>query len=224
MQLTCKILNGFHPICTKRESNACDTDERLEEVDCFKYLGSQVATDAGYERDVVHRMNVGYREWGVLYSVLSNRGLMINAKKCLYEGVIEPTASYEAEVWGMRSSERSKVNVLEMKCLTSLVGVSRIDRVRNKAIRIRAGIERELASRADQRVLKWFGHVERMDEYRTARRVLMAEVSGRRARGRPRLGWMDGVKLALGTQVWRWRLRDNAQKNGKSGASWYICK
>ena len=41
-----------------------------------------------------------------------------------------------------------------------------------------AGIERELPSRADQRVLRWFGHVERMAEYRMARRVLMAEVSG----------------------------------------------
>ena len=30
-----------------------------------------------------------------------------------------------------------------------------------------------------------------------ARRVLMAEVSGGRVRGRPRLGWMDGVKVAL---------------------------
>ena len=30
-----------------------------------------------------------------------------------------------------------------------------------------------------------------------ARRVLMAEVSGVRVRGRPRLGWMDGVKVAL---------------------------
>ena len=26
-----------------------------------------------------------------------------------------------------------------------------------------AGIERELARRVDQRVLSWFGHVERMD-------------------------------------------------------------
>ena len=41
----------------------------------------------------------------------------------------------------------------------------------------RSGIERELASRADQRVLRSFGHVERMDEYRMERRVLMAEVS-----------------------------------------------
>ena len=59
-------------------------------------------------------------------------------------------------------------------------------------MRRRAGIERELASRADQRVLRWFAHVERMDEYRMARRVLMAEVSGGWVRGRPRLGWMDG--------------------------------
>ena len=39
--------------------------------------------------------------------------------------------------------------------------------------------------------------MERMDEYRMARRVLMAEVSGRRVRGRQRLGWMHGVKVTL---------------------------
>ena len=83
-------------------------------------------------------------------SVLSNRGLGINAKQCLYEGVIVPTALYGAEAWGMRSAERREVNVLEMKCFRSLVGVSRMDRVRNEEVRMRAGIERELASRADQ--------------------------------------------------------------------------
>ena len=91
--------------------------EPLEEVDCFKYLGS----------DVVHRMNYGYRAWGAQKSVLSNRGSGIKAKKCLYEGVIVPTAVYGAEAWGMRSAERRKVNVLEMKYLRSLVGVSRRD-------------------------------------------------------------------------------------------------
>ena len=47
-------------------------------------------------------------------------------------------------------------------------------------MRWRGGIEKELASRADQRVLRWFGQVERMDEYRMPRRVLVAEVSGGR--------------------------------------------
>ena len=50
----------------------------------------------------------------------------------------------------MRSAESKKVNVIEMKCLRSLVGVSRMDRVKNGEVRMRAGTERELASRADQ--------------------------------------------------------------------------
>ena len=42
--------------------------------------------------------------------------------------------------------------------------------------------------------------MERMVDYRMYRRVLMAEVSGGRVRGRPRLGGMDGVKGALGNR------------------------
>ena len=59
--------------------------ELIEEMDCFKYLRSQVAADGGCERDVVHRMNEGYRAWGALKSVLSIRGLGKKVKKCLYE-------------------------------------------------------------------------------------------------------------------------------------------
>ena len=54
--------------------------EPLEEVDCFKYLGSQVAADGACEMDLVHRMNEGYRAWGALKSVLSNKELGIKAK------------------------------------------------------------------------------------------------------------------------------------------------
>ena len=67
-------------------------------------------------------------------------------------------------------------------------------------MRRRARIETELASRVDQRVLRWFRHVERIDEYYMARRVLMADVGGGWLRGRPMLGWMDGVKMALGSR------------------------
>ena len=96
--------------------------------------------------------------------MLSNGGLGITAKKCIYEGVIVPMALHGAETWGMRSAKRRKVNVLE--------------KFGRSFTTDRAGIENELASTADRRVLRWFGHVERMDEYRMARRVLIAEVSG----------------------------------------------
>ena len=78
-------------------------------------------------------------------------------KKCIYEGVIVPTALYGAESWGMRSAERRKVNVFVMTRSRSLVGVSRMDK----------GMRRCVGE----------------DEYRMARRVLIAHLSG----GRPRL-------------------------------------
>ena len=59
-----------------------------------------------------------------------------------------------------------------------------------------------------------------MDDYRMSRRVLMAEVSGGRGRGRPRLSWMDGVKIALGN---RGMTVEAARKTEKSGEPWYIC-
>ena len=74
-----------------------------------------------------------------------------------------------------------------------------------------------LASRADQRVLRWFGHVERMDDSRMARRALVAEVSGGRVRGRPRLGWMDGVKVVLGN---RGMTVEAARKCAKDRKEW----
>ena len=71
--------------------------------------------------------------------MLNNRGLGINVKKCPYERVIVPTALYGAESWGMRSAERRKVNVLEMKCLIYLFEVSRMARVTNEEVRIKNG-------------------------------------------------------------------------------------
>ena len=47
---------------------------------------------------------------------------------------------YRAEAWGIRSAERRRVNVLEIKCLRSLFEVSQMDRVRNEEVRRRAGI------------------------------------------------------------------------------------
>ena len=43
-------------------------------------------------------------------------------------------------------------------------------------------------------VFRWFGHVERMDNEQLLKKVMNVKVDGRSARGRPRFGWMDGVK------------------------------
>ena len=181
--------------CTRNEDgarlNGMLNGEVLKEVDQFKYLGSVIAVNGGVEADVRHRVNEGCKVLGALKVVMKNRGQGMNVKKVFYEKVVVPTVMYGSESWGMKVNERQKLNVFEMKYLRSMTGVSRLDRVRNEVVR------RELAARVDMNVLRWFGHVERMDNERLLKKVMNAKVDGRSARGRPRFGWMDGVNRAL---------------------------
>ena len=56
-------------------------------------------------------------------------------------------------------------------------------------------------------------------EVRMASRVLMAEVSGKQVRGRPRIGWMDCIKVALGS---RGMTVETARKMGSGEEPWCI--
>ena len=62
-----------------------------------------------------------------------------------------------------------------------------------------------------------------MDEYRMARRVLTAEVSGGRVTGRPRLGSMNGVMVALGNRGVTVEAVRQYAKDRKECRVWCIC-
>ena len=66
-------------------------------------------------------------------------------------------------------------------------------------------------------VLRWFGHLERMDNERLLKKVMNAKVNGRGARERSRIGWMDGVKRAL--NVRRMDMRE-ASEHARNRNEW----
>ena len=53
--------------------------------------------------------------------------------------------------------------------------------------------------RIERKMLKWFGHIERMEEGRLVKRVNRANVESNTGRGRPQRRWRDKRKdLLLG--------------------------
>ena len=117
--------------------------------------------------------------------MFSCRATGMNVKRRLYEGVAVPTALYEDEKWSMGVAEKKRLNVMEMRCQKSTSGITCMDRVRNEEVQRRTGVTRELADRAEQCVLRWFGHMERMEEERLVKRFLGSDV---RLSGRLRTG------------------------------------
>ena len=82
-----------------------------------------------------HRVNEGCKVLGALKGVMKNRRLGMDVKEVLDEKVVMLTVVYGSESWGMKVTERQKLNVFEMKCLRSMTGVSQLNRVRNEVVR-----------------------------------------------------------------------------------------
>ncbi|VDP37763.1 unnamed protein product [Heligmosomoides polygyrus] len=72
---------------------------------------------------------------------------------------------------------------METKMLRWTAGVTRLDRVRNDAIRQRFGIA-PIAEKLREARLRWYGHVLRANDDTVRKIGLNLEVPGKRPRGR----------------------------------------
>src|SRR5215469_10362862 len=115
----------------------------------------------------------------------------------IYESMVITKVMYGYEGWVLNADDRHRLEVFEMKGLRNMCGVTRRDRIRNVRIREWCGWERKIISRYEEGLLRWYGHIVRMDEERLVRRVYEGVVDGNRGRGRPKRKWMDGVREAL---------------------------
>ena len=84
-----------------------------------------------------------------------------------------------------------------MDNLRGVLGVRRIDKMRNEVIRELCGVEKGVKERISESILRWFGHMERMDENRLVKRMYKGECVGDKRRGRPKNKWIGSVKFCL---------------------------
>ena len=78
------------------------------------------------------------------------------------------------------------MNAVEMRALRKICGVSITDRIRNVVIRDECELETDVLGKIRKSTLRWFGHVEQMNEGRLTKQIYNANVDGARSRGRPR--------------------------------------
>ena len=62
-----------------------------------------------------------------------------------------------------KEKERSRIRDVQMDNIRGLLIIRRMDRVLNARVRELCGVKNDLDERIDEEVLRWFGHVERME-------------------------------------------------------------
>ena len=93
----------------------------------------------------------------------------------------------------MNEKVRSRVQAAEMGFLRRISGLTLLDKVKSADIREFLNIE-SLLLRLERSQLRWYGHVTRMPQERTAKKLLCSTPIGQRPRGHPRTRWRDYVE------------------------------
>lgn len=161
----------------------------LEEVNTYEYLGTVIASDGTLDEEINNRLQKASKLYFSINNCLvGKREVSTKTKMLIYKTIYLPTLMYAGESWTMTSKHESRITSAEMRYLRKVVGKTRRDRVRN--VNIRRELEQEpILSTLNQRQLKWFGHLVRMEEERLPKRIFEARVFGARGRGRPRMEW-----------------------------------
>ncbi|XP_030759773.1 uncharacterized protein LOC115885124 [Sitophilus oryzae] len=84
-----------------------------------------------------------------------------------------------------------------MDSLRRSARVSKLDRVRNVEIRAKMDATQTIVDRVEQRGLKWFGHLLRMEHQRWPYRIYSWSPPRKRKRRRPRRSWNEAIRKAM---------------------------
>ena len=119
---------------------------------------------------------------GASRSLVSARGLKPECVRVLHEMSLVPVLIYGSETMIWKEEERSRIRVVQMDKITSLLGIRRMDGVPNARIRELSGMAKGVDERIEGGVLHWFSHEERMENNRIGKRLYVGEFTARQPR------------------------------------------
>ena len=96
-----------------------------------------------------------------------------------------PILMYGSETMIWNEEKRSRIRVIQMDKIRSLLAIRRMDKVLNARIRELRGMAKGVDERIVEDVLHWFSHVERIGNNRIANRLYVGESAGRSSAGQP---------------------------------------
>lgn len=184
-----------------RDSSVCNikvNGETIAQKDHFKYLGVEFNSDGKQDREISRRLvsaSIVFKNLEKL--IITKKELSIKAKIAIYKTIYVPNLIYGHESWILTDRVRSRIQAAEMRYLRKILGINRLDKVKNSVIREKLGLE-PLILKIEKSQLRWAGHVFRMGNDRKVREIFVAEPTEESRRpGRPRKTWRKQFKEIL---------------------------
>ena len=168
--------------------------ETLEVVDKFCYLGDMISVGAG--ESSVARIRSGWKKFRELLPLLTSRVFSLRTRGRAFEACVRSVVLYGSETWPVKEEDLVRLERNDMRMVRWMCNVTLKDRKSSEELRDRLGLVaiRDCVQRGR---LRWFGHVERMNDDNWVKKSREIAVEGRRGRGRPCKTWKEVVQADL---------------------------
>jgi hypothetical protein len=171
--------------------------EAIECVSEFVYLGRLFSKDGCIDKEIERRVNAGRKVLGGVKCLAKSETLSKKARLTIRSAILAPTLLYGSETWVCQKKHESKINAVDMCYLRSMCGKTRYDRVRNADVKRECEIKKDMKEMHESKLLRWFGHVERMSDERMTKKIYNGTIAGKKGKGRPRKTWVDEVDSVI---------------------------
>jgi len=195
--------------------NNYDRPKLLENVECFRYLGSMLTNDGKCTCEIKSRIVMAKAAFSKKKTSFTSKS-DLNLRKKLIKCYIWIMALYGAEPWTLWAEDQKYLESFEMWCWRRME-ISWTDHVRNKEVLLRVNEERNFLHEIRKRKANWIGHILRRNCLlkQVIERKMKGEMKVARRRGRRRKKLLDDLKdgrryshlkeEALDCTMWRHR-------------------
>uniref|UniRef100_H2YWZ5 Reverse transcriptase domain-containing protein n=1 Tax=Ciona savignyi TaxID=51511 RepID=H2YWZ5_CIOSA len=175
-------------------------NEPIENVKHFTYLGVVFTDTYDDSVEIKRRIAIAKNATVALTKIWKDRNIRLTTKKRLLASLVFSIATYGAECWSLKQSDKKRIVSFELWCFRRLLRVSWTEKKTNEEILQRINCDRRLTDMINERKLEFIGHILRRDHH-LDNVLLTGMVYGPRGRGRPKTRYWDDIRQLTGLGV-----------------------
>ena len=168
-------------------------DKQLEQVKDYRYLGTNISEDGRCIKEVKTRIALAKTAFWKHKELLKSN-VSMSLKKKMIRSYIWSVVTYGSEAWTINKEIRNNSNAFDCWIYCRVLKIRWTDKVSNKEVLQRMGINMHLMNSIAKQKAAFFGHICRGSSGNDVVTILEGSVEGIRSRGAQRRKWSDDVK------------------------------
>ena len=117
MRKTKILISGKNKVIEDVDVNG----DKLEQVEQFTYLRSEVTEQCESEKDIWRRLAITRATYSGLDKMFEKRSISMKTKFRLLRALIWSIATYESESWTIKKADERRINAFDMWCYRKIL-------------------------------------------------------------------------------------------------------